>query len=246
MAADGAAARADAGLAPKGYGALVCTKADRTGGGAHRIAMSNLPIVSTSWRSPRRNREVMLSFNNTVGGPGARVNLVEDVETPGVRGDTEPFAPSGPTVLEDMPLVRPSSVSEEEWREFRNCEKANRKAELQLKKCKTCVSVSFALVGILVAGLVGTLLWGAIITIKDAQNAVKPRIASLMDSVDDAANSTTQALENLLGSTEDAGMLTELSVPQLLAVVNSTARTVYRLESLLNHPTIQLALGQNG
>ena len=155
--------------------------------------------------------------------------------------------PSGATVLENTPLLgHPSSVNEEEWREFRDCEKANRRAELQLKKCKTCVSVSFALVGILVAGLVGTILAGAIITIKDAQKAVKPRINSLMNSIDDAANSTTQALENLLGSTEDAGMLTELSVPQLLEMVNSTARTVYRLESLLNHPTIQLALGGHG
>ena len=32
MAADGAAAHTDAGLAPKGYPALVCTKADGTGG----------------------------------------------------------------------------------------------------------------------------------------------------------------------------------------------------------------------
>ena len=208
--------------------------------------MSNLPVVSTSWRTPQRNREVMLSFNSSVGGPGARVNLVEDVETPGVRGDSEPFVPSGASALEDMPLVRPANISDDKWKEWCMSEITNRQTEVKIKKYRLIQQVILAICGIVAIGLMSTLLAGAIITIKDAQNAVKPRIASLMNSVDNAANSTTQALENLLGSTEDAGMLTELSVPQLLEMVNSTARTVYRLESLLNHPTIQLALGGHG
>ena len=211
-----------------------------------RIAMSNLPIVSTSWRSPRRNREVMLSFDASVGGPRARVNLVEDVETPGVRDDSELFVPSSATVLEDMPLVRPANVSDDKWKEWCMSEITNRKTEVQMKKWELIKKIVVAFFWIIAIGLLSVLLAGTIITIRDAQNAVKPRINSLMNSIDDAANSTTQALENLLGSTEDAGTLTELSVPQLLAMVNSTARTVYRLESLLNHPTIQLALGQNG
>lgn len=208
--------------------------------------MSNLPVVTTSWRTPQRNREVMLTFNSSVGGPEARVNLVEDVETPGVRDSAEAFVPSGASVLEDMPLVRPANVSDDKWKEWCMAEITNRKTEVQMKKWELIQKVVVAFFWIIAIGLLSVLLAGAIITIRDAQKAVKPRINSLMNSIDDAANSTTQALENLLGSTEDAGMLTELSVPQLLEMVNSTARTVYRLESLLNHPTIQLALGGHG
>ena len=79
--------------------------------------------------------------------------------------------------------------------------------------------------------------------VNSASAALQPRVTLLMNSVDDAANTTKEMLDNVLGSTEDGSYLTRVTVPQLVEMVNSSSRTMNRLEKLLEHPQIQLALG---
>lgn len=191
--------------------------------------MSGLPIVNAGRHQPR---EILLNFGGSIGGPAARVTVVP------TRDEETHAAPA--TSAESDRLVRPKGVKDEDLPIF-----YMQRAETR-NRVTTCAVVSTLLVIAIVFGGLGILLWQINTTVAKASATLQPRVNLLMDTVDTAANNTVQMLENVVGSTEDGSVLTSMTVPQLIAMVNSTTRTMMRLEQILAHPQIALALGGAG
>ena len=189
--------------------------------------MSGFPIIATG---PGRPREVFLDFSSSIGGPAARVQVVSD--------DAERVA-APPTSQERASLVRPKNLDKVDGDlDAYVLKRADRRqCVLMWMRVFTGLLIAAVLVGVIV------ILFRVNDTMSSATSELKPRVSLLMHTVDEASNQTLAALENVVGSTEDGSFLTSVTVPQLIGMVNSTSRTMARLEALLAHPTIQLALG---
>ena len=193
--------------------------------------MSNLPVINAGDGQRQRSREILLNFGH-IGGPATRVTVL-----PTQNAETQ-AAP--PTSGEGDRLVRPKGVKDEDLPIF-----YMKRAEVR-NRVTTCAVVMTLFIIALVFGGIGILLWQVNVSVQKASATMTPRIETLMTTVDLAANNTVDMLENVVGSTADGSFLTKMTVPQLVQMVNSTTRTMLRLEEMLSHPQIQLALGGPG
>ena len=193
--------------------------------------MSNYPIVAGGGR---RQREIYLDFGESIGGPAARVTVLPD--DPEVPLPPELHA-AAPSTRESAPLVQQKMSKIEDMDEY-YCKQANRRSW-----CKVLLLAGAVIAIIVPIIIVSVMLADTRSAVNNASAALQPRVTLLMNSVDDAANTTKEMRDNVLGSTEDGSYLTSVTVPQLVSMVNSSARTMSRLEKLLEHPQIQLALG---
>jgi hypothetical protein len=188
--------------------------------------MSGVPIVSGYGR--QQPRELMLNFGS-IGGPATRVTVLptQDAETQA--------AP--PTSSEGDRLVRPKNVKDEDLPIF-----FLKRAEVRNRVTTCAVVCTLAIIALVFGGL-GILLWRINVTVAKASETMAPRIETLMTTVDEAANNTVSTLGNIVDLSGDGSRLTELTVPMMVAAINSTQRTMERLEQILAHPQVQLALG---
>ena len=194
--------------------------------------MSNYPIVAGGGQ---RQREIYLDFNGSIGGPAARVTVLPEAPEP-------PLPPpelhaAAPSTRESARLVQ-QKIGKIEDIDGYYLKQANRRSNGRL--CLLAIVVLVLIVPIIV---VTVMLVDTRSAVNSASEALQPRVTLLMNSVDDAANTTKEMLHNVLGSTEDGSYLTRVTVPQLVEMVNSSSRTMTRLEKLLEHPQLQLALG---
>ena len=193
--------------------------------------MSNYPIVAGGGR---RQREIYLDFNGSIGGPAARVTVLPEAPEPPLPPELHAAAPS---TRESAPLVQQKINRIEDMDEY-YLKHANRRAW-----CRVLLVAGAVIAIIVPIIIVSVMLMDTRSAVNNASAALQPRVTLLMNSVDDAANTTKEMLDNVLGSTEDGSYLTSVTVPQLVEMVNSSSRTMSRLEKLLEHPQIQLALG---
>lgn len=194
--------------------------------------MSNYPIVAGGGQ---RQREIYLDFGGSIGGPAARVTVLPEPSEP-------PLPPpelhaAAPSTRESAPLVQKKINRIEDMDEY-YCKQANRRSW-----CRVVLLAGAVIAIIVPIIIVSVMLMDTRSAVNNASAALQPRVTLLMNSVDDAANTTKEMLDNVLGSTEDGSYLTRVTVPQLVEMVNSSTRTMNRLEKLLEHPQIQLALG---
>jgi hypothetical protein len=189
--------------------------------------MSNLPVINAG-DGRRQPREILLNFGGSIGGPAARVTVVpsrdEGTQASEALGGEGDRLVTKKTRDEDLPMFY------------------MKRAEARNRLTTGAVVLTLFVIGVVFAGL-GVMLWRINTTMTKATDTLQPRINTLMTTVDAAANNTVQTLENIMGSSEDGNFLTGMTVPQLIAMVNSTTRTMLRLEEILSHPQIQLALG---
>ena len=193
--------------------------------------MSNYPIVAGGGR---RQREIYLDFNGSIGGPAARVTVLPEAPEPPLPPELHAAAPS---TRESAPLVQ-QKINRIEDIDAYYLKHANRRAW-----CRVLLVAGAVIAIIVPIIIVSVMLMDTRSAVNNASAALQPRVTLLMNSVDDAANTTKEMLDNVLGSTEDGSYLTSVTVPQLVEMVNSSSRTMNRLEKLLEHPQIQLALG---
>ena len=194
--------------------------------------MSNYPIVAGGGR---RQREIYLDFNGSIGGPAARVTVLP--ETPEPPLPPPELHAAAPSTRESAPLVQKKINRIEDMDEY-YCKQANWRAW-----CRVFLVAGAIIALIIPLIIVAVTLLDTRSAVNSASAALQPRVTLLMNSVDDAANTTNEMLDNVLGSTEDGSYLTSVTVPQLVSMVNSSSRTMSRLEKLLEHPQLQLALG---
>ena len=95
----------------------------------------------------------------------------------------------------------------------------------------------------LVTICVGVAIWRTHSALTDLTVTIKPNLIATLQAVDHISTSTSTTMSNILETTHSGSELTRITLPQLIGVVNSTYHTVLRLEQILEHPTVRMALG---
>ena len=101
------------------------------------------------------------------------------------------------------------------------------------------VTLGACCVAAMLLGVVVLLLY---ITLLHTGRVLEPLFTLVLDTMDATGTTMTQSLENVRLATESSAQLTRRTVPQLVELVYSLARSVKRVEAILQHPQVQLAL----
>ena len=98
--------------------------------------------------------------------------------------------------------------------------------------------------GIVATALLAASLWQLNTSLRDSARFLAPTIQIAMEAFDETTESATGTLQNVLQASESGATATHVTVPLLLDIIGSVARTVARLERILQHPRVEVALGQ--
>ena len=92
--------------------------------------------------------------------------------------------------------------------------------------------------------LLAASLWQLNSSLQDSARFLAPTMKIALEAFDTTTVSATGTLHNVLSTSESGATATRVTVPLLLDIIGSVARTVARLEAVLQHPRIEVALGQ--
>ena len=90
--------------------------------------------------------------------------------------------------------------------------------------------------------LLGVVLLLLYVTLTHTGRLIEPHFTLVLDTMDSTGVTMTESLENVRLATESGAQLTRRTVPQLVQLVYSLVRIVTRVEAILQHPQVQLAL----